>query len=79
MTGYIKKIVSDRGFGFVIAADGEDWFFHWSKVEGGRDACDQLREDQEIRFEGDWHNEKGPRIEKLTPASAAAPEPTATS
>ena len=27
-TGTIKKLVSDRGFGFITAEDGKDYFFH---------------------------------------------------
>jgi CspA family cold shock protein len=27
-TGTIKKVVSDRGFGFITGEDGKDYFFH---------------------------------------------------
>ncbi|HZT05718.1 MAG TPA: cold shock domain-containing protein [Chloroflexota bacterium] len=37
-TGIIKKLVSDRGFGFILpqgaSATGEDLFFHRSDVQG---------------------------------------------
>lgn len=29
-TGTIKKVVSERGFGFIAAEDGEEYFFHRS-------------------------------------------------
>ena len=30
MTGKIKRLVSDKGFGFIAAADGSEYFFHQS-------------------------------------------------
>ena len=33
-TGRIKKVVSDRGFGFIAADDSKEYFFH-------RDGLDQ--------------------------------------
>ena len=36
-TGTIKKIVSERGFGFIAAEDGKEYFFHKSGTEGDFD------------------------------------------
>ena len=50
--GTIKKLVSDRGFGFIVpegATDGKDLFFHSSDVQGT--AYDSLREGQKVSFE----------------------------
>lgn len=34
--GIIKKLVADKGFGFIAPkTGGDDLFFHCSKVEGG--------------------------------------------
>jgi cold shock protein len=30
--GIIKKVVSDRGFGFITGADGKEHFFHRNNV-----------------------------------------------
>ena len=30
--GTIKRMVNDKGFGFVAAADGQEYFFHQSAV-----------------------------------------------
>jgi CspA family cold shock protein len=57
--GTIKKLVSDRGFGF-IASSGEELFFHHSSVEG---SFESLSEGQAVEFEIDSANTrgKGPR------------------
>ncbi len=36
-TGTIKKLVADRGFGFIAAEDGKEFFFHRSGTEGDFD------------------------------------------
>jgi len=45
--GKIKKIISDKGFGF-IAADQGDLFFHHSEVKSG--TFDQLQEGDLVEF-----------------------------
>ncbi len=55
--GKIKRLVSDRGFGFVEAGHG-DLFFHHSDVEGV--SFDDLREGQTLQFEK-GQGPKGPR------------------
>jgi cold shock protein len=48
MQGTIKKIVSDRGFGFIGTDTGQELFFHASSVEG--ESFDSLREGQRVDF-----------------------------
>ena len=36
-TGTVKKVVSDRGFGFITAEDGKDYFFHRDGLERSLD------------------------------------------
>src|ERR671924_1456501 len=47
--GTIKRLVSDKGFGFVAAQDGTEYFFHRSACTGVR--FDELREGQSVSFE----------------------------
>ena len=48
MTGTIKRIVQDKGFGFIKPDDGtEDIFFHRSRLEPGAQFED-LREGDEV-------------------------------
>jgi CspA family cold shock protein len=61
--GKIKKLVSDRGFGF-IESGGKEIFFHLSAVEGT--TFEALMEGQTVSYEvGD--GPKGPRATNVTP------------
>jgi CspA family cold shock protein len=62
--GTIKRMVTDKGFGFVAAADGQEYFFHQSAVAGGQ--FDQLREGQAVTFDT-GQGPKGPRAENVRP------------
>ena len=51
MFGTIKKIVKDKGFGFIIADDGGDEvFFHRSRLDP-KVLFEDLREGAELQFE----------------------------
>lgn len=58
MKGTVKKLIGDRGFGFIAAEDGKEVFFHSS-------ACvevefDSLQEGDALEFEVE-QGPKGPR------------------
>ena len=36
-TGTVKKVVADRGFGFITAEDGKEYFFHRGAVQAPLD------------------------------------------
>jgi CspA family cold shock protein len=57
-TGKIKKLVRDRGFGFISDTDGREVFFHQSSLVGV--AFDSLVGDEEVEFEVE-KSPKGPR------------------
>ena len=44
--GTIRRLITDRGFGFIQTADGKDLFFHRSELEGVD--YSSLREGQEV-------------------------------
>jgi CspA family cold shock protein len=46
--GKIKKIVADKGFGF-ITGERDDLFFHHSELQGV--SIEQLREGQTVQYE----------------------------
>jgi CspA family cold shock protein len=62
ITGTIKRIVSDKGFGFVQAGDGAEYFFHQSACADTR--FDDLREGQPVTFDK-GQGPKGPRAENV--------------
>jgi CspA family cold shock protein len=64
-TGTIKRLVRDKGFGFVAAQDGTEYFFHQSACQGV--AFDTLREGDSVTFEK-GQGPKGPRAEKISRA-----------
>ena len=59
--GKIKRL-TDRGFGFIETAEGQDLFFHMSACEGVR--FDDLREGQQVEFNV-GQSDKGPRAESV--------------
>ena len=60
-SGKIKKLVTDKGFGF-IEGDREDMFFHHSTVVGV--TFEELREGQTVEYEI-GSGPKGPRAENV--------------
>ncbi|MFH1442319.1 MAG: cold shock domain-containing protein [Candidatus Omnitrophota bacterium] len=57
-TGKIKKLVGDRGFGFISDTDGRDVFFHQNSLVEVE--FSSLKESQEVEFEIE-KTAKGPR------------------
>ena len=58
MQGTIKRIVRDRGFGFIRSAEGQEVFFHRSGLQELN--FDSLKEGDAVEFEVE-RGEKGPR------------------
>ena len=62
--GTIKKLVSDRGFGFIAGENGEIFFHHSSVQETTFEA---LHEGQAVEYEEE-PGPKGPRATTVKPA-----------
>ncbi len=62
--GTIKRI-TDKGFGFIENATGNDMFFHSSSVEGV--SYDELREGEKVTYDI-GKGPKGPRAENVRKA-----------
>ena len=72
--GTVKKLVSDRGFGFILPegaqAMGKDLFFHRNDVQGT--GYDTLREGQQVTYELGTDERKGtPKATEVRSAQLA--------
>lgn len=65
-TGTIKKIVADRGFGFITAEDAKEYFFHRGALDQSID-FDRLVGGERVTFEIET-SPKGPRAAQVRSA-----------
>ena len=47
--GTIRRLITDRGFGFIKTEEGKELFFHRSQLEGVD--FSSLREGQQVEYE----------------------------
>lgn len=62
-TGSVKKVVSDRGFGFITADDGKDYFFHRTELDSSLD-FDRLSGGEKVAFDVE-PSPRGPRAVRV--------------
>ena len=65
-TGTIKKVVAERGFGFIAADDAKEYFFHRSGLDSSLD-FDRLVGGEKVEFEI-AQSPKGPRADRIRAA-----------
>ena len=66
-TGTIKKVVSERGFGFIAADDAKEYFFHRDGLTASLD-FNRLAGGEKVEFEI-TQSPKGPRAERVRAAA----------
>lgn len=66
MTGVIKRLMKDKGFGFIRNDGGVEYFFHRSSMERSAE-FDALSEGDRVTFEEDNSSSKGPRAANVFP------------
>jgi len=66
MQGTIKRVVRDRGFGFIRSAEGREIFFHRSSLQ--ELDFDALKEGDAVAFEVE-DGPKGPRAIEIRSTS----------
>ncbi|MGH2357913.1 MAG: cold-shock protein [Candidatus Limnocylindria bacterium] len=57
--GTVKRVVTDRGFGFIADDEGKEHFFHFSGLSAGL-AIESLREGDRVTFDTE-RSDRGPR------------------
>jgi CspA family cold shock protein len=62
MTGTIRTLRADKGFGFIKGEAGQEYFFHRSAVYG--EGLEDLREGDSVEFDV-GEGPKGPRAENV--------------
>lgn len=65
-TGTIKRVVADRGFGFIATEGEKEYFFHRNSLEASLD-FDRLVGGESVEFEVE-ESPKGPRANKVRAA-----------
>ena len=62
--GTIKKLVTERGFGFIAGDSGEIFFHHSALIDT---TFEELQEGQTVDYE-EGSGPKGPRAENVSPS-----------
>ncbi|HET9681832.1 MAG TPA: cold shock domain-containing protein [Candidatus Limnocylindrales bacterium] len=66
-TGSIKRLISDRGFGFIVGDDAKEYFFHRDAVEQPV-TFESLQAGEKVEFDV-TSGPKGPRAVRVRRAS----------
>ena len=66
MQGTIKRVMWDRGFGFILSPDGKEVFFHRTGLQ--QMVFEGLKEGTSVEFELE-QGEKGPRAINVRPSA----------
>ena len=67
MEGKVRKLIWDRGFGFITAEDGKDVFFHHSSLSGGD--FNVLKQGVSVEFD----LEEGPKGQRAVNVKMGSP------
>lgn len=65
-TGTVKRVISERGFGFIVGEDGKEYFFHRDGLTSSVD-FDRLVGGERVSFD----TETGPKGDRAVRVAAA--------
>jgi CspA family cold shock protein len=60
--GKVKRLMRERGFGFIAAEDGREIFFHQSELQNT--SFNALKEEDQLEFDV-AKGDKGPKAENI--------------
>jgi len=64
MHGTIRRVIIDKGFGFIKGDDGREYFFHKSNLRNAE--ITEMTQDDKVTFEDDLeHAQRGPRAKNV--------------
>lgn len=63
MIGTVKRVVPERGFGFITGEDGQEYFFHRTALTSSI-SIETLTLNQRVTFEVE-SSDKGPRASQV--------------
>jgi CspA family cold shock protein len=66
-TGTVKRVISERGFGFIVGEDGKEYFFHRDGLTSSVD-FDRLVGGEAVSFDV----ETGPKGDRAVRVQAAS-------
>ncbi len=66
-TGTIKRVIADRGFGFISADDEKEYFFHRGALDASME-FERLVGGEKVEFDVEA-SPKGPRAANVRPAA----------
>ena len=66
-TGTIKRVIADRGFGFIAADDEKEYFFHRGALDASME-FERLVGGERVDFDVE-ESPKGPRASHVRPAA----------
>lgn len=64
--GTVKRVVPERGFGFITGEDGQEYFFHRTALSSSL-SFETLTPNQRVSFEVE-SSDKGPRASRVRSA-----------
>jgi cold shock protein len=65
-TGTVKRVISERGFGFIVDPEGKEYFFHKDGLASSLD-FDRLTGGESVTFDVE-SGPKGPRAVQVNAA-----------